>query len=171
MEERLVWGSEKSVALLQGNVVRRTLGGESSTLVVVLDVDEVNLHLLLCSDTDDKGRTLAGGDNFMWVVNGLDEKTESALKLLNDSLDQRGEAEIRVLSVDVLGELCDCLSIGLGLELVALALEQSLQFLVVCDDTVVDDGELPVGVGPVWPRVSSDIVELSVGCQTTISAA
>jgi hypothetical protein len=48
--------------------------------------------------------------------------------------------------VDVLGELGNALSVGLGLELEALGLEESLQLLVVGDDTVVDNAELPVGV-------------------------
>jgi hypothetical protein len=124
------------------------LGGEGGVLVVVLDIDEVDLHLLLCADTDDKGRTLAGGDDLMGVVDGLDQETERALQLLDDGLDQRREGQVGVLGVDVLGELRDGLSVGLGLELVALALEQSLQLLVVCDDSVVDDRELPVGVRP-----------------------
>jgi hypothetical protein len=130
--------------------VRGALGGESGALVVVLDIDEVDLHLLLCADTDDEGRTLAGSDDLVGVVDRLDEETEGALELLDDGLDERGEAELGVLAVDVLGELGNGLGIGLGLELVALALEENLQLLVVCDDTVVDDGELPGGVRPGW---------------------
>ena len=139
MQKRLVRRCEEVVSLLESNVVGSTLCGESSVLVVVLDIDEVNLHLLLCSDTDDKGRTLAGGNDLMRVVDGLDEKTESTLELLDNSLDQRGKAEIGVLRVDVLGELCDSFSVGLSLEFVTLALKQSLQLLVVCDNTVVDN--------------------------------
>jgi hypothetical protein len=85
----------------------------------------------------------------MWVVDGLDEESESALELLDDGLDQRGEGQVGVLGVDVFCELGNGLGVGLSLELVALALEQGLQLLVICDDAVVDDGELPVGVGPV----------------------
>lgn len=148
MKKALVRGSEEVVALLQGSVVGGALSGKGGVLVVVLDIDKVDLHLLLGADADDKGRTLAGGDDLMGVVDGLDQETKGALQLLDDGLDERGEAEVRVLSVDVLGELRDGLSVGLGLELVALALEQSLQLLVVCDDSVVDDRELPVGVRP-----------------------
>jgi hypothetical protein len=53
-----------------------------------------------------------------------------------------------VLVVDVLGQLGNALGVGLGLEAEALALEEGLQLLVVGDDTIVNDGELPVGVGP-----------------------
>jgi hypothetical protein len=84
----------------------------------------------------------------MGVVDRLDQKTESSLELLDDGLDKSGEAQVWVLAIDVLCELRDGLSVGLRLELVALALEQDLELLVVCDDTVMDDGELPVGVGP-----------------------
>jgi hypothetical protein len=84
----------------------------------------------------------------MGVVNRLDQETKGSLKFLDDGLDERGEAQVGVLGVDVLCELGDGLCVGLRLELEALALEQRLELLVVCDDTVVDDGELPVGVGP-----------------------
>jgi hypothetical protein len=148
VEERLVRGSEQIVGLLERNVVRGALGGESSALVVVLNIDEVNLHLLLCSHTDDEGRTLAGSNHLVGVVDGLEEETKGTLELLDDGLDERGEAQVGVLAVDVLCELGNGLSVGLCLELEALALEQRLELLVVCDDTIVDDSELPVGVRP-----------------------
>jgi hypothetical protein len=148
VEEGLVWGSEEVVGLLESNVLGSSLGGESGVLVIVLNVDEVNLHLLLCSDTNDKGRTLAGGNDLMGEVNRLQEETESSLKLLDDSLDERGEAQVGVLRVDVLCEFGNGLGIGLGLELEALALKEGLKLLVVCDDTIVDNGELPGGVRP-----------------------
>ncbi len=52
-----------------------------------------------------------------------------------------------MLVIQLLGKLRNALSVGVGLELEALAFEQSLQFLVVRDDTVVDDSKLPLGVG------------------------
>ena len=85
----------------------------------------------------------------MGVVDGLEKQTEGALELLDDRLGQDGELDIWVLIVNVLGELRDSLSICLGLEPEALALKQRLKLLVVCDDTVVDNGELPLGVRPV----------------------
>lgn len=84
----------------------------------------------------------------MGVVDRLDEQTKGTLELLDDSLDERGEAQVWVLGPDVLCELGNGLGVRLRLELEALALEQRLELLVVCDDSVVDDGELPVGVGP-----------------------
>jgi hypothetical protein len=138
-------GGEK-VVLLDSDILGSSLGGEGSVLVRILNVDEVDLHAALGLDTDNKRRTLSGGDDLMGVVDGLDEKTVSTLELLDDSLGQVGEANGRVLVVDVLGELGNALSVGLGLELETLGLEESLKLLVVGDDTVVDNGELPVGV-------------------------
>lgn len=56
----------------------------------------------------------------MREVDGLEQETESALKLLDDGLGEGDEVDVRVCLVDVLGELCDGLSVGLGLEYIAL---------------------------------------------------
>lgn len=147
VEQALIWGSKEAVArLLEGDVLGGLLGRER-TILTELDIDEINLHFLGGADTNDQGRTLAGGDDLVGVVNGLHEKTEGALELLDDGLGQGGEVDAWVLIVDVLGELSDGLGIGLSLELEALALEEHLQLLVVCDDSVVDNGEFPLGVG------------------------
>ncbi|KAI9172071.1 proteasome regulatory particle subunit Rpt4 [Paramyrothecium foliicola] len=154
VEERLVWGTEQGVVggkevggvLLEGNVLRSSLGGESGVLVGVLDVNEVNLHAAGGLDTNNKGRTLAGSNNLVGVVNGLDQQAVGTLKLLNDSLGKVGHANVRVLVMDVLGQLGNALSISLSLELEALADQESLKLLVVGDDAIVDDGELPAGV-------------------------
>jgi len=165
VEERLVGGEtgdrEEVVALLERDVVAGTLGGESLAILGVLDVDEVNLHLLGGLDTDNKGRTLAGGDNLAGEVDALHQKTKGTLQLLDDGLDEAGEVEVGVLIEDVLGQLSDGLSVGLGLETHALGLQKHPQFLVVGDDTVVDDGELPLGVGTV--RVAIDPAGRTVG--------
>ncbi len=51
-----------------------------------------------------------------------------------------------MLIVEVLGQLGDALGVCIGLEAETSSLQESLQFLVVGDDTVVDDGELPLGI-------------------------
>ena len=58
----------------------------------------------------------------MWVVHRLQQKTKSTLELLDDRLSKDGEINVWVLIVDLLGELCNGLSIGLGLELETFAL-------------------------------------------------
>lgn len=165
VEERLVGGEagdgKKVVASLEGNVVAGGLSREGLAVLSVLDIDEVNLHLLGGLDTDDERRTLTGSDNLTGEVHTLHQKTESTLQLLHDSLDQAGEVEVRVLVEDELGQLSDGLSVGLGLEAHALGFEEHPQFLVVGDDTVVDDGELPLGVGAV--RVAVDPAGRAVG--------
>jgi hypothetical protein len=81
------------------------------------------------------------------VVYALHQQTICTLKLVDDDLGEIGEADARVLVVHKLGQLGDALGICLRLELEALALEKSLELLVVGNDTIVDNGELPVRVG------------------------
>jgi hypothetical protein len=96
------------------------------------------------------------------VVDGLDEQTISTLKLRDDGLGKVDKAQVRVLVIDVLCQLGNALRVGLGLELVALGLEESLKLLVVCNDAIVDDGELPGGVRPVQERLRSALLRLQV---------
>ena len=146
VEQTLVGRSQEVVGLLEGNVLGSSFGGKRAS-IAKLDIDEVNLHLSLCADTNDQGRTLAGSDNLRGEVDRLEQQTEGALKLLDDGLDEGGEVDVRVLIEDVLGQLGDGLCVGLGFEYKALGLEQSFQLLVIGDDTIVNDGELPLGVG------------------------
>lgn len=165
VEERLVGGQagdgKKVVTLLESHVLAGLLGGEGLVVLRELDIDKVDLHLLLGLDTNDEGRTLAGCNNLAGEVYALHEKTEGALQLLDDGLDEAGEVEVGVLIENVLGQLGDGLSVGLGLETHSLGLEESPQFLVVGDDTIVHDGELPLGVGAV--RVAVDPAGRAVG--------
>ena len=48
--------------------------------------------------------------------------------------------------IEIFGELCDTFGVCLGFELEAFAFEQSLELLVVGNDTVVNDSELPFRV-------------------------
>ena len=145
-------GSQETIlrlgSLLHGNVLGGGLGGESGGLVGVLDIDKVDLHAALSLDTDNEGGTLSGGHDLVGVVDRLDQQTVGTLELGDDGLGQVDEAEAGVVVVDVLCQLGNALGVCLSLELVALGLQESLKLLVVCDDTIVDDGELPVGVGP-----------------------
>jgi len=84
----------------------------------------------------------------MRIVDALDKEAISSLELVDYCLCKISEADIGVLVVEVLGELCNAFGIGLGLKSEALALEKGLEFLVIGNDAIVDDGELPVGVGP-----------------------
>lgn len=146
VQEGLVRGSQEGRRLLEGRVLGSLLSGEG-TVLGVLDVDKVDLHLLGSAHTNDQGRALAGGNDLMGIVDRLEQQTKSALELADDGLGEGGEVDVGVQAVEVLCELCDALGVGFGLEAVALALEEGLELLVVCDDAVVDDGELPLGVG------------------------
>ena len=145
VEQALVRRSQQVVCLLQGDVLGSSLSGQR-TVLTKLNINEVHLHLLLGADTNNQGRTFACSDDFGGEVDRLEEETEGALKLLDDGLCEGGEVDVRVLVEDVLGQLGDGLGVGLGLESETLGLEQSSQLLVVGDDTIVDNGELPLGV-------------------------
>lgn len=82
----------------------------------------------------------------MGIVDRLDQQTIGTLKLLNNCLGEVSEVNLGVLVVDVFCKLGNALGIGLGLEMEALVLKKSLKFLVVGNDTIVDDRKLPVGV-------------------------
>ena len=160
VEERLVGGGEASAkkgarVLLYGHVVGSSLGRKGSVLIGVLDVDEIDLHSPLSLDADDKGRSLASCDDLVGVVHRFDQQTVSTLKLLNDSLGKIGKANTLILVVEVLGKLGNALSIGFSLELKAFASEEGLELLVVGNDTIVDDAELPVRVRPLQQLVNS----------------
>jgi hypothetical protein len=135
--------------------VGRGLGGEGSIVIRVLDIDEVNLHATLSLDTNDQRRALASGDDLMRVVNGFDQQTVSSLKLLDDGLGQLSEADAGVGIEEVLRELSNAFRVSLGLELEALGGEQGLQLLVVGNDAIVNDGELPVRIRATQKRIES----------------
>ena len=79
----------------------------------------------------------------MWEVDGLEQETICTLQLLDDCLRERGELEVWVLVVEVFGKLGNALGVCVGLESEASTFEKSLQLLIVGDDTIVDDRELP----------------------------
>lgn len=160
VEEGLVGGAEqggdeKAVGALGGLLEGDVLGGglsrqSTAVLVGVLDIDEVDLHALLGLDADDERRTLASGDDLVGKVDRFDEQAVGALELGDDGLGQVDKVEVGVLVVEVLCELGNALSVGLGLKFVALGAQEGLKLLVVGDDSVVDDGKLPGRVRSVW---------------------
>ncbi len=79
----------------------------------------------------------------------LEDEREGALQLLQDGLDELGEvhALVGLRVVDVLGEDSNCLGVGLTLKLVSTLLEDKAEGRRIRDDTIVDDGELGLGVG------------------------
>ena len=80
----------------------------------------------------------------------LEEQSISALEFPNDKFGELREINVALLLIeDVLGELGNTLRVCLCLKDVPLVLENSLQFAVICDDTVMDDDELSFGITPV----------------------
>lgn len=87
-----------------------------------------------------------------------------AHQLLNDALDEAGEAEALALGravVKKLAKLRRDLGVGIRLELEPALLQDEPELLVVRDDPVVHDRELVVRVGPV--RVAVGAGGLTVG--------
>jgi len=159
MEKRgLVGRGEKVLGLGQGRVLGSLLGWESTTISVVLDINKVDLHLLGRLDTNDEGRTLTGSNDFMGVVDRLEEETEGTVELLDDSLGEGREFQIRLSIVNVFCELGYGFGVGVGLEAETLGFEESLQFLIVCDDAIVDNGEFPRGVGAMRSALEAEPV-------------
>ena len=121
----------------------RRLLGRKNALAGVFYVDKIHLHLLLGLDANHQRRTLAGSNEFMRIVDGFHQKAKGTLELLDDGLGEDGELDVGMSVVDVFGELGNAFGVCSGLELETLAFEQCLQFFVVGNDTIVNDGELP----------------------------
>lgn len=153
-------GAVKKALIRRGQAVLRTglkvlqrhilgsLLSRQRAVLGVLYINKVHLHLAGSLDTDNERRTLAGGNDLVGVVNRLKKQSESSLKLCDDGLGKGRHVNVRVLVVDVLSEDSNALSVGLRLEVLALALQQNLQLLVVGDDTIMDNGKAVGGITP-----------------------
>ena len=82
----------------------------------------------------------------MRIVNRLQQKTESSLQLVYNSFSKDGKFYFGILIIDVLSELCNSLGISLCFEFEAFTLKESLEFLIIGDDTIVYNRELPCRV-------------------------
>lgn len=109
-----------------------------------LDVDKVDLELLLRLHTNQQWRTTAGGDDLVGVVARLEDESERALELLQDSLDKLSKADalVGVRVVNVLREDGNGLSVGFALELVPALLKDKAERVRVGDNPVVHDSEV-----------------------------
>lgn len=149
VQQGLVRGSEEACGGLLGGRILGGLFGGKDTVFGIFHIHKIDLHLLGGLDTDDQGRALTGSDHLMGVVDRLHQQAKCTLELLDDGLCQDCEFNVGVLVIKVLGQFGNALGIGLGLESETLGLQQSLQFLIVGDDTIVNNRELPFGVGAV----------------------
>lgn len=84
----------------------------------------------------------------MWIMHRLQQQTESTFELGNYGLSQGGEVDVFVLIVDVFGQLGDAFCVGLTFKDLTLTLQKCFQFLVVCDNTIVDNSESESRVTP-----------------------
>ena len=91
----------------------------------------------------------------MRIADGFEKESEGALQLLDDSFSKRSEFDVWMFVVEEFSELGNTLSVCLRLKAEALGFQKSSQFLVVGNDTVVDNRELRLWVGPI--RIPSAI--------------
>lgn len=91
-------------------------------------------------------------------MDGLQEEAKGTLELFDDGLCESGEVQVWVRVVEEFGEFSNALGVRIGLELEALALEKRPELFVVGDDTIVDDGELPLGVRPILCQLRFDLL-------------
>jgi hypothetical protein len=128
---------------------KRTLAAVGVVLASKLNIDKVNLQLLICLDSNEKGRSTTSGDDLIRVVARPEDEGKRTLEFFQDSFHQCGECELLVVMsvVNVFGENSDCLGIGLSLKLETALLENKAELCTVGNDTVVDNNEIRVGVG------------------------
>ena len=79
----------------------------------------------------------------------LEDECEGTLEFAEDGLDQFGKAlpHCWLSVVDIFGQDCNCLGIGLALERVSAFLEDGAKGNGVGYDAVMDDDELGIGIG------------------------
>lgn len=114
------------------------------------NIDEIDLELLLCLDTNQERRSTTSEDDFVGVMSGFEDEGKRSLELLQNSLDKVGESDalIGLRIVNVFREDSNGLSISLTFELVSTLLEDKSESSSVGDDTIMDDAEIGLGIGP-----------------------
>lgn len=95
-------------------------------------------------------------------MDGLQKDTECTLQLLDYGLSKINKLELRLLIMNIFRKLGDTLSVSVGLKLgTSLDLKESFQFFEVGDDTIVHNGEFPIGIRSV--RMTVEARRWSVG--------
>lgn len=91
-----------------------------------------HLELFLSLDTNQNGRTSLSDNNLIWEVNTLENESESAFELFDDSLDQAGESDLLALGrvPKVLQQLDNDFCVGFTLKSVAAFFEDNAKLLV-----------------------------------------
>jgi hypothetical protein len=113
------------------------------------DIYEIDLEFLVRLDTDQERGTTTGSDDFIRVMDGLENECKGALQFLQHGLDQVREGDSLALLrvVDVLGKYGGCLCIGIGLKFVSSLLQNETELCRIGNDTIVHDNEFRGRVG------------------------
>ena len=135
--------------LLTGNCTRRSFRLPVLVKSTEFDIDKVDFEFLLGLDTNEERTALARGDDFIGIMNTLEEQGVSTLEFPHDKLCELRKVNVSLLLVEnVFRELGNAFRIRLRFENVSLVLQDGLQFAVIGDDAVVHDDKLGLGITP-----------------------
>lgn len=113
------------------------------------NVDEIDFEFLFGFDADEERTSLSCCDDFIGVVDTLEEQCVCSLEFTNDKFGELRKVDVALLLIkDVLGEFSDTFGICFRFEHVSLVLKDGLQFAVIGDDTIVDDNKLSFRITP-----------------------
>jgi hypothetical protein len=113
------------------------------------DIDKVDFEFLLSLDANEKRTALARRDDFIGIMNALEENGVRALEFPHDKLCELRKVNVSLLLVeDVFRELGNTFGICLRFESVSLVLQDGFQFAVIGDNAVVHDDKLGLGITP-----------------------
>jgi hypothetical protein len=113
------------------------------------DIDEVDFEFLLSLDANEKRTALARRNDFIGIMNALEEHSVCALEFPHDKLCELRKVNVSLLLVeDVFRELGNTFRICLRFKGISLVLQDGLQFTIIGDDAVVHDDKLSLGITP-----------------------
>lgn len=138
--------------IIHEDFVKRLLTGVDSSLrncllACKLDINEIHLQLLVGLHSDQEGRTTSGSDDFIGIVDRLEDECEGPLEFLEYSLDQscEGDALVWLRVVNVFSEDSNGFGISLRLEIVSSLLQDESEFSGIGDNTIVNNHKLVLG--------------------------
>ena len=116
-----------------------------------LDIDEVDFEFLLRLDADEERTALTRRNDFIWIVNALEEQSVRALEFPDDKFGELRKVNVAFLLVkDIFCELGNAFRVRLSFKDVSLVLQDCFQFAVIGDDAVVDDDKFSFRITPEW---------------------
>src|SRR6266850_6306971 len=106
-------------------------------------------EVFVLAHSDDYGRAIPGGDNFVGIVDGNHDQRENSRKFLDSFADgffQGGASPVAAFQVMIFDQVGDDFCVGFGGELVALFLEPPFQGKIIFYDAVMNDDDASAAV-------------------------